>query len=86
MTSGKPEVLNPTTRTEEDRLSELEMENSRLQRLVVELLLKNQSLREALLFPSKRHRNPLLEPKYVAFGLTNDGLHPGHISQSGDEK
>jgi hypothetical protein len=49
MSSGELEVLNPT-RSVEDRLSELELENSRLQRLVVELLLKNQYLREALLF------------------------------------
>jgi hypothetical protein len=50
MSSGEPEALNPTKRCVEDRLSELELENSRLQRLVVELLLKNQYLREALLF------------------------------------
>jgi len=50
MSSGELEVLNPTKRSVEDRLSELGLENSRLQRLVVELLLKNQYLREALLF------------------------------------
>lgn len=50
MSSGKPEVLNPANRSIEDRLSELELENSHLQRLVVELLLKNQYLRETLLF------------------------------------
>jgi hypothetical protein len=31
----------------EDRIMELEIENSRLQRLVAELLLKNQQLRDA---------------------------------------
>jgi hypothetical protein len=34
----------------EDRLIELELENARLQRLVAELLTKNQQLRDARLF------------------------------------
>jgi hypothetical protein len=50
MTSAKPEVLNSTGSYVKDGLSELEVENSRLQRLVVELLLQNQHLREALSF------------------------------------
>jgi hypothetical protein len=37
----------------EDRMMELEVENSRLQRLVAELLLKNQQLRNAYL-PEQR--------------------------------
>jgi hypothetical protein len=50
----KPEVLSSTKRCMEDRIMELEVENSRLQRLVVELLLKNQQLRDAHL-PSPNH-------------------------------
>jgi hypothetical protein len=46
-TKGKPEVLSSTKRCMEDRIMELEVENSRLQRLVAELLLKNQQLRDA---------------------------------------
>jgi hypothetical protein len=37
MSSEKPEVLSSTERCIEDRLAELEAENSRLQRLVAEL-------------------------------------------------
>jgi len=47
MSSGKPEVLSSTKRCMEDRIMELEVEKSRLQRLVAELLLKNQQLRDA---------------------------------------
>lgn len=47
MSSGKPEVLSSTKRSMEDRIVELEAENSRLQRLVAELLLNNQQLRDA---------------------------------------
>ena len=47
MSLGKPEVLSSTKRCIEDRILELEVENSRLQRLVAELLLKNQQLRDA---------------------------------------
>jgi hypothetical protein len=38
---------SPTHHTSSNRLVELEFENSRLQRLVIELLLKNQQLRSA---------------------------------------
>jgi hypothetical protein len=44
---GKPEVLGSMKRCIEDRVMELEEENSRLQRLVAELLLRNQQLRDA---------------------------------------
>ena len=37
----------PTTATYNDRLTELEIENSRLHRLVAELLIKNQQLRKS---------------------------------------
>jgi hypothetical protein len=47
MSSGKSELPGSTKKSMEDRLVELEVENSRLQRLVAELLLKNQRLREA---------------------------------------
>ena len=47
MSSGKSEVLSSTKRCMEDRIMKLEEENSRLQRLVAELLLKNQQLRDA---------------------------------------
>jgi hypothetical protein len=47
MSLGKPEVLSSTKSCIEDRILELEVENSRLQRLVAELLLKNQQLRDA---------------------------------------
>jgi hypothetical protein len=46
MSSGKSEVLSSAKRGMEDRIMELEIENSRLQRLVAELLLKNQQLRD----------------------------------------
>lgn len=45
-------MLGPTKRCIEDRVVELEVENSRLLRLVAELLLRNQQLREAQL-PSR---------------------------------
>ena len=47
MSSGKPEVPSSTEGNMENRVMELEVENSRLQRLVAELLLKNQQLRDA---------------------------------------
>jgi len=40
-------VLSSTKRCMDDRIMELEIENSRLQRLIAELLLKNQQLRNA---------------------------------------
>jgi hypothetical protein len=43
----KPEVLSSTKKYMEDRIMELEVEHSRLQRLIAELLLKNQQLRNA---------------------------------------
>ena len=53
MSSGKPEVLSSTKKCMEDRIMELEVENSRLLRLVAELLLKNQQLRDKYL-PNQR--------------------------------
>ena len=47
MSSEKPTRFSSTKRCKEDRIMELKVENSRLQRLVAELLLKNQRLREA---------------------------------------
>ena len=47
MSLGKPKVLSSTKRCMADQIMELEIENSRLQRLVAELLLKNQQLRDA---------------------------------------
>jgi hypothetical protein len=47
MSSGEPEVPSSIRRGLEDRVMELEVENSRLQRLVAELLLNNQQLRNA---------------------------------------
>jgi hypothetical protein len=47
MSSEKPEVLSSSKRCMEDRIMELEAESSRFQRLVAELLLKNQQLRDA---------------------------------------
>jgi hypothetical protein len=41
------EVLSSNRKCLEDRLAELKIENSRLQQLVAELLLKNQTLRES---------------------------------------
>ena len=46
MSSGKSKVFRSTERRTEDLLTELEVENSRLQRLVAELLLQNQLLRD----------------------------------------
>ena len=40
-------MLSSTKRCMDDRIMELEIENSRLQRLIAELLLKNQQLRNA---------------------------------------
>jgi hypothetical protein len=48
----KLEVTSSSGKYLEDRLTELEVENSRLQRLVVELLLKNQQLRDTRLSES----------------------------------
>lgn len=60
MSPGKSEVFRSTERRIEDRLLELEVENSRLQRLVAELLLQNQLLRDAQLpghnFDQNRNR------------------------------
>ena len=47
MSLGKPQVLSSTKRCMEDRIMELEVANSRLQRLVAELLLKNRQLRDS---------------------------------------
>ena len=47
MSLGKPEVHSSTKRCIEDRILELEVENSRLRGLVAELLLKNQQLRDS---------------------------------------
>jgi hypothetical protein len=48
----KPEVTSSNGKCLEDRLTELEIQNSRLQQLVVELLLKNQQLRDTRLSQS----------------------------------
>jgi len=53
MSSREPEVPSSIRRGLEDRVAELEVENSRLQRLVAELLVNNQRLRNAHL-PTKR--------------------------------
>ncbi|HEY4051089.1 MAG TPA: hypothetical protein VGM27_29860, partial [Acidobacteriaceae bacterium] len=53
ISSGKPDMLSTTKRWTEDQVMELEEENARLQRLITELLLKNQQLRDAYL-PSQR--------------------------------
>lgn len=53
MSSGKHEVLSSTERNMKNRVMELEIENSRLQRLIAELLLKNQKLRDGHLPVSK---------------------------------
>ena len=47
MSSGEPEVPSSIRKGLEDRVMELEVENSRLRRLVAELLLNNQQLRNA---------------------------------------
>jgi hypothetical protein len=57
VSSGKPELPGSTKRSMEDRLVELEVENSRLQRLVAELLYKNQRLREAQFSPQGNRGN-----------------------------
>jgi hypothetical protein len=54
MPSGKPEVVGSAKNDIEDRLMELEFENLRLQRLVAELLLRNQQLRDAHLLSKTR--------------------------------
>jgi hypothetical protein len=56
MPSEKPEVFGSTNGWMEDRIMELEGENSRLRRLVGELLLKNQQLRDAASTQPKRKR------------------------------
>ena len=53
MSSSRPEVPSSTGRNMEHRVMELEVENSRLQQLVAELLLKNQKLRDGHLPASK---------------------------------
>jgi len=47
MSSEQPTLFSSTTGCKEDRIMELKVENSCLQRLIAELLLKNQRLREA---------------------------------------
>jgi hypothetical protein len=47
MSSGESEVPSSIRRGLEDRVMEIEVENSRLRRLVAELLLNNQQLRNA---------------------------------------
>ncbi len=49
MSSGKPEAPSATEIDMNNRVMELELENSRLQRLIAELLLKNQKLRDGRL-------------------------------------
>jgi hypothetical protein len=56
ISSWKPEVTSSNGKCLEDRLTELEVENSRLQRLVVELLFKNQQLRDTRLGQSDNGR------------------------------
>jgi hypothetical protein len=53
MFSANPEVLSSTEGNMKYRVVELEVENSRLQRLVAELLLTNQKLRDGHLPMSK---------------------------------
>jgi len=47
--AGSSSVIQyrPSTASSNDRLAELEIENSRLHRLVAELLIKNQQLRKS---------------------------------------
>ena len=52
----KLEVTSSNGKYLEDRLTELEVENSRLQRLIVELLFKNQQLRDTRLSQSDNGR------------------------------
>ena len=56
MFSGNPEVLSSTEGNMKYRVMELEVENSRLQRLVAELLLTNQKLRDGYSPVSKSDR------------------------------
>lgn len=49
MSSGQPEAPSATEIDMNNRVMELELENSRLQRLIAELLLKNQKLRDGRL-------------------------------------
>jgi hypothetical protein len=56
ISSWKPEVTTSNGKYLEDRVTELEIENSRLQRLVVELLIKNQQLRDTRLSQSDNGR------------------------------
>lgn len=49
MASSKPEVTKPVRSGLDDRIIELEIQNDRLQRLVAELLIKNQKLRQTQL-------------------------------------
>lgn len=49
------EMLSQTNRRIEDRMIELELENTRLQRLVAELLIKNQQLRDGQVFGPPRN-------------------------------
>ena len=44
--SSQPRYLGPLKVGHDDRLAELEIENSRLHRLVAELLIKNEQLRK----------------------------------------
>lgn len=53
MSSDKAGMLSSTERNTEVRIIELEVENSRLQRLIAELILKNQKLRDGHLSVSK---------------------------------
>jgi hypothetical protein len=53
MSSDKAGMLSSTERNTEVRIIELEVENSRLQILIAELLLKNQKLRDGRVPVSK---------------------------------
>jgi hypothetical protein len=46
MPSQNPEALNSIIRCLEDRAEELEVQKERLQRLLVELIMENQQLRD----------------------------------------
>lgn len=56
MSSGKPGAPSATEIDMNNRVMELELENSRLQRLIAELLLKNQKLRDGRLSVSESDR------------------------------
>ena len=56
MSSGKPEAPSATEIDMNNRVMELELENSRLQRLIAELLLNNQKLRDGRLPVSESDR------------------------------